>query len=639
MSNQEIGIWAERATKFYYGDQYDPVTKNTKNLPRPVLNYCKLQVNSKISNLLAIPTKLRMCTNNDYQYTDSTTNFVNYLLKEDKWSNKKSKICLKAALSGLGVCHVYWNDKKIGTYGDYVGGVSTESINYNDIAFANPSNDDIQSQEYIIIRSRKSVKSLRNMVQSEEDKLKIVPEDRTDYRAGDEIAENDLCWTYLQYYRKDGEVYKTFCTKDVVIYKDSPLNPMLHVEATRNLRKLTYFDDLDNLRLEKNTDGENLNAPSDKPTEQSISEYQKTKFFLYPIALLTLNPSDNSIYGVSELRDSLNTQKYINHMYAYQLYNVMNVAFDKIIITPDALKGQKVTNEPGQVLVDYSRSGNGIRRLGGMNAMANGVTDLADKTFVAMRTANQFNDVLTGETQSNEMSGVLYSQMQTQNDKPIDEMRKRLWAFEEEIGRILEIFIKLYYSRQEFFYEMDDAELIEAQQNMPRTLDGNPNQNGEAKVPPLKSEMFDANIIRTMKFNVTVEAVQGVKNNDVQALSTINALFLNGAWNNMDIHGKEMFVEMYPFAEKTKLRALLNKQAKDYVSQVENRNMQLTQMLEQMQNTLNRASEAIKYQQNVNQSLSSQYQQEVNAHQKDNDKLLKQLVNDQSSGGSTSVST
>lgn len=632
-------MWATRATKFYYGDQYDPITKNTKSLPRPVLNYCKLQVNSKISNLLSIPTKLRMCTNNDYQYTDSTTNFVNYLLKEDKWNNKKSKICLKSALTGLGVCHVYWNDKKIGTYGDYVGGISTESINFDDIAFANPSNDDIQSQEYVIIRSRKSVKSLRALVSSEEDKLKIVPDNRNDLKENNELTENDLCWTYLQYYRKNGEVYKTFCTDEVVIYKDSPLNPMLHQEAIRKLKKLTYFDDLDNLKLEKDTDPEYLNAPTEKPIDQSIEEYQHVKFFLYPIALLTLNPSDDSIYGVSELRDSLNTQKYINHMYAYQLYNVMNVAFDKIIISPDALKGQQITNEPGQVIVDYSRSGNGIRRLGGMNAMANGVTDLADKTFIAMRTANQFNDVLTGETQSNEMSGVLYSQMQTQNDKPIDEMRKRLWSFEEEIGRILELFIKLYYSRQEFFYEMDDAELIEAQQNMPRTLNGDSNAEapiGEQKVSPLKAEMFDASVIRTMKFNITVEAVQSVKNNDVQALSTINALFLNGAWNNMDIHGKEMFVELYPFAEKNKLRALLNKQAKDYVSQVQNQNLQLKQIITQMQNTLQRANEAIKYQQNVNTSLSNQYKQEVNAHQKDNTSLLNKIVSDQSSGGITS---
>ena len=48
--------------KFYEGDQWAPPTKNTKNLPRPVVNFTKMICRSKKSAILSTPVRIRYST-------------------------------------------------------------------------------------------------------------------------------------------------------------------------------------------------------------------------------------------------------------------------------------------------------------------------------------------------------------------------------------------------------------------------------------------------------------------------------------------------------------------------------------------------------------------------------------------------
>ena len=53
----------DRAVEFYYGNQWGAVTNNTKNVPRPVFNICKLQINNKQSNIVSVPVAIKFFTN------------------------------------------------------------------------------------------------------------------------------------------------------------------------------------------------------------------------------------------------------------------------------------------------------------------------------------------------------------------------------------------------------------------------------------------------------------------------------------------------------------------------------------------------------------------------------------------------
>ena len=538
------------------------------------------------------------------QNTNYFTNFGAYLLKEMKYDSKKPIFVKQALMKGTSFAHLYWDSKAIGTYGDYVGGVRIEYIDMKDVAVANPRNRDIQAQEYVIIKSRASVISLKNQVKDDKTKELIKP-DSQDQNSTDSLeAQNQkLCTTYLKYFRKNGEVCYTLATKDVVIVENKPLNPNLYNIDVKDL------------------DPELSNIPDIELDKNNYDTYQKVKFNRYPIEPLVLNESDDSLYGVSDIKDILNTQRYINQLYSMQLLNVQNTAWDKYIVKKGALKNQVITDEPGQTLIDHHPTGDGIKRMGGMNAMANGTIELANNSFNMLKTVNQTNDVFLGQSQQ-ELSGVATSLYQAQNEMPIDEMRKKLWSFEEEIGKTLELFMKLYYSTQEFYYELDDA-TIYRNQTINSHIEKSDMQVQKLPTDKFQTQVFDSNLFQNVKFHVTVDVMQGSKESVVRLNSLMEALFINGSWNNMGVHAKKLFIEMYDMPEKDKFRALLEQEENDYISQLENTIQQQNANIQQLQNTLQRSKNTIDYLGRVNTSLQNQFKSEVTAHQHDVKSLSK----------------
>lgn len=621
--------------RFYIGDQWEEeIPEETKSIPRPVINQCKLIVDTKASNVLSIPVKLRFITANDNQSTTFFSQFSEYLLKEMKHERNKQRYVKNALITGTAVQHMYWNDKKFGAFGDYVGGLEEEYIDMKNVALSNPSNKDIQSQEYIIIRSRKTYKVLINMLE-DKSKIKFIKPDSMDYEnSSKEIDDSDLCTCYLKYYRKNGEVYHTLATREVIIYGDKPMNPNLY---TTNIKKPKYYLDLLKLNNkneeEIDIDSELSNLPDEKLENETEDNYSKNKFYRYPVNFLVLTESYDSAYGISELKSNINTQKAINHLYSMQLLNVMNTAWDKYVVQPNALINQTITDQPGQVLVDYSKTGNGIKRLGGMNAMGNGTIELSERLFNISKSVSQVNDVFTGETSQKDLSGVAITQLQNQNDKPIDSMRKALWSFEEEMGKTLELFMKMYYSEQKYYYEIDDATIIRN-----KTINDISSRLGTPSNLPTEKyqeSYYESDKFMNIPFHITVEAVQGTKDSEVMLMSIIQSLFLNGSWNNMDIHAKKFFVEMYPLPEKEKFKALLEAEERDYISKIESDNQQLQGIIQQLTNAMKRNKNVVDYLGNINKSLQSQFKNEVNAHNKDI-KQMDKLVESQEKGASES---
>lgn len=600
MEANEFASMIDQCTDFYYGKQWEKSTKYTKRIPKPVLNICRLIVDSKQANIVSTTTKLVFQTNNSHQETSYFTNFCSYLLKEMQYEKKHRSLLTKNALiKGISYAYLYWDSNAIGTYGDYVGGLRMERLDAKKVALSNPMLTDIQDQEWIIICSRNSVKSLKSKVKN---KNLIIKPDNFNEGVDDvkEIDDNDLCTTYLKFYRKNGEVLYTLTTADVVIEKDKPLNPNL------------YKIDVDEI------DGQHIAIPAINLNENNVEDYQEIKFNRYPIQALVLKESDKSIYGVSELKDIINTQKYINHLYSMQLLNVQNTAWDKYIVSKGALRNQIITDEPGQVLVDHSPTGNGIRRMGGMNAMANGTIDLANNVFEMAKTINQTNDVFLGQTEQ-DLSGVATSLYQAQNEMPIDDMRKKLWAFEEELGKTIELFMKLYYSKQEYYYELDDATII--RNKMINSMDINSN----LPTDKFQTGIYDSNDFKNVKFHVTVEAMQGSRDSIIKLNNLMEALFLNGAWGNMNVHARKLFVEMYDMPEKDKFRALIEQEENEYISQLENQVQTLVAQNQQLQNSLKRSQNTIDYYGKFNTSMQQQYKNEVTAHQQDLNKFTKLL--------------
>ena len=597
-----------KALDFYYGKQWKAATENNKNIPRAMFNICKLQINNKQSNIVSVPVSVKFFTNNSLQDTRFVTNFAKYLFKEMKHDRHRDKATFDALVKGTAFQHMYYDQYKFGTFGDYKGGVCEEIIDFSKVAVANPHNNDIQSQKWIVIRSVKSVGSLKKLLGEDSKKKALLERELEELNTNEEtpIEDADTVSVYLRYFRKDGEVYHSLSTKNVVIYENKPLNP--------NLIKLKK------VKSEKE-DEEWVQLPDEALEEQSIDEYQEIKFYRYPVHPLVFNDSDESIYGKSELNDVIATQRYINQLWSMQLLNVINNAWDKYVVLPTALRNQVINDKSGQVLVDYSGTGNGIKRLGGMNAMSNGVVELSAQAFNLHRTVSQITDLYTGQTEQKDIAASALAQLNNQADKPIDVLRQKLWAFEEEIGKTLDLFIKLYFTTQKFNYELTEAEMIEQGDTANKYVE----------------EEFNGDKFKNVQFHVSVEAVQGTKNSELVQENLIQSLFLNGTWNNMTVHDREFYIKMSPLAApfKDQMEALLKKQEQDEIANLQGQIQQLMQQNQILVNSLQRAKAGIEYMGNVNKSLQSTYKNEVQAHQKDiqvRDKAVAEILTKEPDG-------
>ena len=599
-----------QAIDFYYGKQWAKPTKATLNIPRAVFNICKLQINNKKANIVSVPVSIKFYTNNSKQDTTFVTSFVKYLFKEMKHDKHRNKATQDALVKGTGVSHLYYDQYKFGTFGDYEGGVCEEILDFSNVAVANPHNKEIQAQKYVIIRSKKSFGALKKMLKGNEEKIKElereIADQYTNVQQEQPVQDNDQVLTYLRYYRINGEVHHSLSTKTVKIYENVPLNPELI-----NIKKVK----------KENEDEEWLQIPDNDLEKNTIEKYSGVKFYRYPVHILTFNDSDESIYGKSELNDVIPTQKYINQLNSMQLLNVMTMSWDKYVVMPNALRNQVIDDRSGQVLVDYSGTGQGIKRLGGMSALSNGVTQLSGEIFNFHRSIHQITDLYTGQTDNKDIAASALSQLNNQADKPIDILRQKLWDFEEEIGRTLDLFVKLYYTNRKFAYELSEAEMI---------------QNGD-QANKFVEQDFQADKFKETEFHVVVEAVQGTKNSELVQENLIQSLFLNGTWNNMTTHDREFYIKMSPLSApfKDEMEALLKKQEQDEISQLQGQLQQVMQQNEALMGALQRAKAGIDYLGNMNKSMEKSYKNEVKAHQDDvrvRDEVVQEMLTKEPTG-------
>lgn len=420
--------------KFYEGDQWAAPTKNTKNLPRPVVNIIKMICRSKKSAILATPVKIIYRAEDDMADVEKFNNFAEYIQKEIGQEALDKKGINDGVIKGSYFYHYYWDSEAKGKNGVREGGLRCEMIDPLNIFFANPTEIDEQKQAWILIASREDVESVKAKADKDTDK-DLIAADETDNKYGTiEQKNNKLCTVLTRYFRQNGEVYCEKATKSVVVNKPFALTPDIQAAA----QELGIKEDAPN------------NSLPDNHEEQSLIP-NTAKAYLYPIVVGNYEIREDSIYGLGEVEGIIPNQKAINFNLAMSLLNAQEVAWGKYIVTPGALKGQTINNEPGQVLTDYTGTGQGIKKMT-EQVMQTQPLQLVDSLMQMTRNVTGANEVMSGEVLGANMSGAAIAQLQSQAQQPIEELKDAFWLTKEKQGRVLAQFFKLYYSQKEFSY-------------------------------------------------------------------------------------------------------------------------------------------------------------------------------------------
>lgn len=498
---KRLGLWRDLPVfvDFYEGRQWPAPTKRTKNLPRPVVNITKMICRNKKSAILSAPVRLiyRAADDVDREINVEKFNrFGAYIQRELGQEELDKRAIHMATIKGSYFYHYYWDAEARGKDGIRAGALRGEIIDPLAIFFADPTECDEQKQEWIIIATREHVESVRAKADADVDR-ELIAADKPDEGERDKEQEGEkLCTVLTRYFRKDGEVWFEKATKAVTVNAPRPLSP--DIEAARRELKLeddgSVKPDAPNNALPDSTEGDELTP-------------KKARAVLYPIVAGSYEPREKSIYGLGEVEGIIPNQKLINFILGMMALAVQEQAWGKYIVHPLALQGQQITNEPGQVLIDHSQTGNGIKRMT-EQAIHSMPLELIDTISNLTRVVTGSSEVMTGETLGASMSGAAIAQLQAQAQQPIEELRDAFYITCAKRGKVLAQFFKLYYVDTAFVYE-EEQEAV-----------GGKNA--------IVSDVFNSAEFADIDFEVTVEATAGTKSNTAADINILESLLSGG---------------------------------------------------------------------------------------------------------------
>ena len=444
----------EQCENFFEGNQWPQATERTKNLPRPVINMIEMIVVGKKANILSSKISVhykpliydKLLANEATEGARAFTNFAEHIAKEIKQEDLDEQAIEDGLVKGPYFYHYFWDKEKKTGMAKFDGGLNGQIIDCLNIVFANPKQKDEQKQKWIIIQSRENVDSLKELAKKNEitaTELELIrPDEDTEKNYDAEEQDGEEYVTVLtRYFRKNGEVYYTKSTKDIIVQEETPLTPnasKIHLEV----------------------DDENKTNEDKEQVDIDAPEQSTFKITLYPIAVGEYKSRAKSIYGRGEVAPLIQAQRSVNFDFAMMQMAGQNLGFPKIKVKPKALQGKEITNTPGEIITDYSPDGNGISYMN-PPAFSSMPLNVADKLMEASRTVTGATEVVNGEVLGKNMSGSAIVALQTQAKKPIESMQRKFWRVHEKIARIWEQFFKAYYRFDvNYVIEKDDQQDI-----------------------------------------------------------------------------------------------------------------------------------------------------------------------------------
>ncbi len=412
---------AAQNERFYRGDQWRSV--NPGQLPTPVFNFVRRITDFLISQIAV--------ENVDIVYSDENLPLVGdgetreriseaiALVNRNaafRWEKCRldrlvRKALLDAALSGDGVFFTYWDaSQKTGQAltGDFV----TTTIDGANIFVADVNSTELQSQEYIIISGRESVRALReealNNGASPEAVAKIV-DDNHDGGAGD-------CST---------------------------------IETSGGLGRATYI-----IKFYRNREGF---VCFEKSTRDCIIKTALTGLRLYPLAMFSWVPTKGSFHGSSPITPLIQNQKYVNKAYALLMKHMIDAAFSKVVY--DKTRVPEWTNEVGQAIGVVGGNLEGVAATIQPGEMEADYTNVIDSVIKQTKDSMGATESSLGEVTPNNTSAILA--LQESNSMTLDLVRSSLYCALEELAEIWVDFMCAYYADGRMLLSEDGATVID----------------------------------------------------------------------------------------------------------------------------------------------------------------------------------
>lgn len=477
----------EDCENFYEGNQWPKPTKRTKALPRPVFNISAMIADNKKAGILSGNVKMIYKPAELYGYqiekaergAEIFTRFSESLVKEVKEDELDDTAVSYSTQLGIAFYHYYWDvNVSGGLYTNYVGAMRGEVLSPKNVILSNPTEKDIQKQKYIIIASSEPIDSVREL--AKKNGVKDYDNIKPDNELREEEKNLEEVTVLTKYSRQNGKVVWEKATKEYYLQKPTLWEPQKE--------KVTFEDE------------QEINEP-DIHTNYTYMRKQ-----LYPIAVLTHKERNRCIYGIGEVEQTIQNNKALNFNVAMMLLSVQDNSWPKMIQKIGALANQSITNEPGQILTDYTKgSGWGVKYLDTPSFNVQALT-LTNSILDITRTVTGSTEVVTGEVLGANMAASAIIALQNQAKKPIEMYQRKFYRCYNQKAKIYEQFFKYYYSDGRLFGFEQDNEQYVAEMNGNAYSDFDFNVAIEVGAGGVWSESLSISLLDSLKQDGTIDA-------------------------------------------------------------------------------------------------------------------------------------
>ena len=635
-----------QAQDFYNGNQFP--NNNSNNALRISINICSFAANIKASKICGTPIYLAYTADNTETDCTKLRQFDEYNCNKLHQKTFNFQSALNGFVNGTEIAFVRWDEDDTSYAGIYKGGLVYEHIDPRNFAVANnrlPAKD-IQNQKWVMFWNYMEVGAVKEILEGTESEKKEKEEALCrEVSKADELIDlgtiaHSLVRVYTRSFKLDGEVYFECSTQNVDIFKyPHPLNRKLHTTKIKKIvdefkKNLDERDPDGNKVKDYKIDYEDLIMQHYKDTVLTEDEYKeiKEKFSLYPFAVFVPFVDNDAFWGRSDVKSLIPIQKGINYMITMTLKCAENNAYNKILVKPDTLQGQVITNEPSQVLVDYSgfTNGWGYKTLE-TPPVPNGLLDFSDRLLAMTRVIYGFNDVMDGSVTNKDMSGYMLQQMIKQSNTAIEQQQQIFWEFQEDLAAIRLTFYKHYVDQARYTAELSDTEYAEAEES--RKMLHNRLLAGKKlkKYPMAKAEDFERPTHRSkiytitnkemygVRFDIMVEAMQGLADSKLIESQMWDNLFINGGIKNIEPELLEAYFNANPNVSprtKAAIKAEVERLKNGKIAKLEQQLQDIVQKTQQIIDYAKQLENVVGYQGNYLKNLTAEFTGKINTQNK-----------------------
>lgn len=641
---------------FYNGRQwgeYNPAD----GFPRVTVNIIKKGVDLIASKVNGTPLYLSYSAfgyGGESKDCTRLAQFDEFVLKDLDDPTFGWQSCVNADVRGTEITYVRWDADDETIKGLYKGGLAYEHIDPRCFAVANPQLPNIQKQAWVMFWSDVPLGACKKMVDEETGLSDREKERRKKFLVRDDTSKKDdillykdsmngsLIRVYTRFFRINGEVCYMCSTQTTDLFAyPKPLSTLIPEDYGKKAQE-AYEKKLSDIGSWKNAEGYEGELMPDLDIDYedvTIGDYGrkansdedhrrlKERFSLYPFAVYTSKPISNSIFGFSMTKALIPAQKALNYCYSMVVQCAQNNAFSKIFAKDGALGNQEITNEPGQIITDYSNDVNGWGiKLAESQPLPNDLTAFGGNFMDIIAKTYGFSDVMSGEISNQDLSGYAVQQMVKQNNTPIEQQQQLFWKYKKDLAKIRIMFYKHYVDEAYYSWDYTDGE-VELNEKSRRTLiagsaQGLPIQHPDGTdYTPDELEMLKKPVEKTHfssikgkelwgnDYVISIDAQQGLVDSKLTEEQAFDNLIMNGGVANMDADTFEFVIKCDPaFSPKTRASMLTYARIKreGEIAQYQQQIAQLQQQLQAMQSQLG-------FQSNYNKNLQAEFESKIKA--------------------------